>query len=271
MKGFVVIGDTHGNHKLIIHRIKSLHIEDTTLFHVGDFGVGFERDYTKDVHRLLELNKFLRTKNCHLYVIRGNHDNPAFFNGDHNYSNLHLMPDYSVVEVNGDSVLMVGGAISVDRVSRKTDMQRYASYGKHIETYWYDEGFVLDEEKLADIKGVRYVVTHSSPKFVFPINDQSNGIDSHGPFVQRMVWTYGDDKLKDDLNKELNDITKMYELLQENNYIDKWFYGHFHTSERELVDATEFVLLDCDEFYNVIQENTIKYQYSYVTFDRPTK
>lgn len=252
MKGFFVIGDTHGNHKLIIHRIKSGKLENETFFHVGDFGVGF-RDYTKDVHELRELNKFLKVKNCHLYVIRGNHDNPAFFDGNHNYSNLHLMEDYSVVEVNGDNVLMVGGAVSVDRKLRKDDMQKYASVGRDVELYWYDEGFVLDEEKLKDIKGVRYVITHSSPKFVYPINDQSNGVDSHGPFVQRFAWEdYG---LKDDLNKERNDITRMWELLQDYNFIDKWFYGHFHTSERELIDGTEFILLNINEFYSEIQEN----------------
>ena len=251
-KGFVVIGDTHGNHKLIIHRIKSLKIVDTTFFHVGDFGVGFI-DYNKDIHSLLELNKFLKTKNCHLYVIRGNHDNPIFFNGEHNYSNLHLMPDYSIIEINGDKVLMAGGAISVDREGRIAQMREYAAFGITKESYWEDEGFILKEDMLKDIKDIKYVITHSSPKFVFPINDQSNGVDSHGPFVQRFAWH--DNKLKDDLNKERNDITRMWEILQENNDIHSWFYGHFHTSEKDFIHGTNFILLNINEFYNVRQEN----------------
>lgn len=251
-KGFIVIGDTHGNHKLIIHRVKSLHLEGETLFHVGDFGVGFAKTEHEDIERMAELNKILKKHNCHLYVIRGNHDNPEFFKGNHDYSNLHLLPDYSVIEVNGEKVLMVGGAISVDRRPRKDDMQKYRAMGSDYSTYWYDEGFVLDKDKLESISDINYVITHSCPKFVFPINDQSNAVDSHGPFVQRFAWNdYG---LKDDLNKERNDLTEMWEMLNKNNYIKKWFYGHFHTSKQELVDGTDFILLNCDEFYNVTQQ-----------------
>jgi predicted phosphodiesterase len=252
MKSFFVIGDTHGNHNLIKNRVKTRNLDGATLLHVGDFGVGFI-DYNKDLNNLGQLNKFLRLKDCHLYVIRGNHDNPMFFNGEHDYSNLHLLPDYSVIDVNGDSVLMVGGAISVDRKPRKDNMLVYAKVGRLIESYWSDECFILNEEKLKDIEGVKYVITHSSPKFTFPINDQSNCVDSHGPFVQRFAWE--DYALKDDLNKERNDITRMWEILQDKNHIDKWFYGHFHTSKREVISGTEFILLDINEFYKVVQES----------------
>ena len=46
MKGFTLIGDTHGNFEYIRNTIKTRLIMDTTLLHVGDFGVGFttERD-----------------------------------------------------------------------------------------------------------------------------------------------------------------------------------------------------------------------------------
>lgn len=250
-KGFIVIGDTHGNHRLIAHRVKSLQMEGETLFHVGDFGVGFAKTEHEDVERMAYLNKVLKKHNCHLYAIRGNHDNPRFFEGNHDYSNLHLVPDYTVIEINGENVLMAGGAISVDRKPRKDDMQKYAAAGSDYATYWYDEGFVLDKEKLENLTGIDYVITHSSPKFVFPINDFSNVVDSHGPFVQRFAWNdYG---LKDDLNKERADLTEMWEILNKKNYIKKWFYGHFHTSKEELVEATDFILLNCDEFYNVTQ------------------
>lgn len=248
---FIIIGDTHGNHKLIIHRIKSLKITDQTLFHVGDFGVGFV-DMNLDIERMEELNDVLNKHNCHLYVTRGNHDNPIFFEGKHNYSNLHLVKDYSVIEFNGENVLMCGGAVSVDRLQRKEYMFEAKKNGRNIETYWIDENFNLDEKKLIQLTDIDYVITHSSPSFVYPYNDTSNIVDSHGPFVQNFAWNdYG---LKNDLNKERADLTKMYEILIEKNDIRKWFYGHFHTSKTENVSGTEFILLNCNEFLNVYQD-----------------
>jgi UDP-2,3-diacylglucosamine pyrophosphatase LpxH len=251
-KGFICIGDTHGNHRLIAHRVKSLKLENETFFHVGDFGVGFCNTEHEDVEKMAYLNKILKKHNCHCYVIRGNHDDPNYFQGNHDYSNLHLMPDYSVVEINGEKVLMVGGGISVDRKGRKETMLGWASHNIDKACYWYDEEFVLKRDILEGMSDIDYVVTHSSPKFVHPINNTNNGIDSHGPFIQRLVWE-GDDKLKDDLNKEREDITTMYNILSDNNNIKKWFYGHFHCHKKETVDGTDFVLLDCDEFYDVKQ------------------
>ena len=252
-KSFVVCGDTHGNHRVISHRVKSMDIRDTTLLHVGDFGMGFEKIHVERAE-LSMLNGVLSKRNCHLYVIRGNHDDPAFFDGswENEFSNVHLLPDYSIINVNGDDVLMVGGAISVDRRGRKMSIQVNAARGIESTGYWYDENFVLDKEKLKDIKGVRYVITHSCPKGVFPINKTHNKFESHGIFVEGFVID-GDDTLKDDLNKEREDIAEMYEILKKNNYISKWIYGHFHSHNAEYFDETDFICLNINEFYEVRQ------------------
>lgn len=246
---FVVVGDTHGVHKVIIDTIEKTDIRDTTLLHVGDFGVGFMEEY-KDRSNMELLNNVLQEHNNQMYVIRGNHDNPAYFDGTWDWSNLHLVPDYTVINVHGHDVLMVGGAISVDRGPRKKDMLAYAAAGKPINTYWYDELFVLDEEKLKDIKGVTYVVTHTCPSFVTPINNTDNNYFSHGGLVEHFVIE-GDTKLKDDLNKERADQDRMYEILKENNLISKWFYGHYHRFNAEYYDETDFVMVNVDQFYEV--------------------
>lgn len=251
-KQFYIFGDTHGNHQLIIYRIKSRKIKDTTIFHVGDFGVGFKILVSDDESELLSLNKFLRSKNCHMYVIRGNHDNPEFFKGGYEYSNLHLVPDYTVVEVNGENILMVGGAISVDRRQRKVNMLRMSTYGMVQETYWYDEGFVLDEDKLVGLENISYIITHSSPDFAYPINDQSNIKNSHGDFVEQFA-AY-DDSLKDDLNKERNGLTDLWKQIRVKNNIKAWFYGHFHTSNISEINGTVFRLLDVGELVEIEQE-----------------
>jgi len=247
----LVIGDTHGNDKLIMYRIRSRKFKRAVIFHVGDFGVGFLSSPEMELLKLEKLNNFLVERECELFVIRGNHDDPSYFNGDIelNYSNLHLVPDYTVVKMNGKNILMVGGAISIDRMPRIDGNARSAEYGLTRRTYWEDERFTLDEEKLVDMTDIVYVITHSSPAFTKPYNSTANIFMSHGPMVER--YAESDDKLKDDLNKERSDITKMYEILKQSNNIKKWYYGHFHDSYAEYHDETDFILLNIDEIKEI--------------------
>jgi predicted phosphodiesterase len=256
MKSFICVGDTHGNFEYIRKKIKEKNITDMVLLHVGDFGVGFNSERA-DRLNLERLNTRLKKNNCEMYVIRGNHDNPACFDGTWDWSNLHLVPDYTVVTIDGYDVLMVGGAISIDRVPRKRERQVYASQGIDKELYWYDEEFILNEDKLKDVKGVSYVVTHSAPHFVEPINYQ--GLPTHGYLVES--FAYEDVNLKKELDKEREDLTKMYEILKENNYISKWLYGHFHRSNAMYYEDTDFILVGINEFREVyinteMNENT---------------
>lgn len=251
MKFFGVFGDTHGNHNIIKKTIKNVDAENIDIFHVGDFGVGFISE-SQDRKNLEDLNNALKERNCTMYVARGNHDNPYYFDGSWEWSNLKLVPDYTVIETNGDRVLMVGGAVSIDRKPRLKEAMMYARQNVDKDFYWHDEVFVLDEEKLRGIKGVRYVITHSAPYFVEPINNTKNLPYSHGGLVEHFVIE-GDTKLKDDLNKERQDIAKMYEILKENNYIQKWMYGHFHRHNAMYYEDTDFVCLNVNEFLEIRQ------------------
>lgn len=243
---FIIVGDTHGNFKYVYNYIKNHNVKDTIFIHVGDWGVGFASvEYEKS--EMKKLNKILADLNSQMFIIRGNHDNPYYFDGTWDWSNLHLVQDYTVITVGVDNILLVGGAISVDRIYRKRDMLTAARYGSSKETYWYDEVFVLDRDKLANIKGVNYVVTHSCPHFADPVNDDRNLQFSHGALIEGFVID-GDAKLKDDLNVERQELTEMYEILKKNNSIDKWFYGHFHRSHSAYYEDTDFVMLGINEF-----------------------
>jgi predicted phosphodiesterase len=241
----LILGDTHGYFREFTRRMDSLKITDATILHVGDFGIGFKDTESKEVHILQELNGFLKKSNNMMYVIRGNHDNPSYFNGSYNYSHLKLLPDYSVLELEGEKILMVGGAISIDRRQRLNDMQLAAGYGLYKESYWYDEGFVLDEDKVKDLEGITCVVTHSVPGEAKPVNNYNNHYDSHGSFVES--FAKNDNKLKDDLNKERIDLSNMYSILKEKNTIKKWYYGHFHSTNKEIIDGTEFIMVDVSD------------------------
>jgi calcineurin-like phosphoesterase family protein len=67
---------------------------------------------------LENLNKFLHEKDIFMIAIRGNHDNPEYFKGDYKFTNLHLVPDYTVLKLEGQNFLFIGWSISIDRKPR---------------------------------------------------------------------------------------------------------------------------------------------------------
>ena len=217
MRQILFCGDLHGNFAHIkseIERKKIGNEDDPTYFiQVGDFGVGFAPLKTEQ-ETLLHLNKFFKLRNIICLVIRGNHDNPNFFKGNHIFSNLKLLEDYTVMDIYDKRYLFVGGAISVDRIDRILSDKKSKEYGTNRESYWIDENFILDEEKLRDIIGVNVVVSHSSPDYCFP--DNRNGFS-------KIVDHYAqkDSSLYKDIMEERSNISKMMNILIKNKKVKK--------------------------------------------------
>jgi predicted phosphodiesterase len=234
----LVLGDIHGNFKFVKHAVKSRHLSGCSIIQVGDFGIGYEP--TRDEDYLQDLNSFLKESNVTLYVIRGNHDDPAFFKGDYLMSNLKLLPDYSQLKIGNHNILFVGGAISVDRKFNLQKMQISASFGHHQPLYWYDEKFVLDKQILETITGVDMLITHTSPKWCYP--DNSNGF---GHFVEQ--FAADDSELLSDLREERELMTEMFTILMKKNAIKKHFYGHFHNRSVQTFQGIEHHLLNINE------------------------
>ena len=240
----VYVGDIHGawkTFKSLIDRYKLGNIEEITyIIQVGDFGIGFNNKY--DMQTLEDLNNFFKERNIICIAIRGNHDDPSFFQGNHIYSNLQLVPDYTTIEIDGKKHLFVGGAVSIDRKYRVSQDQKEASYGSSQRSWWYDEIFILDEEKLKDIYGVEVVVTHTAPEWCHPDNRKG-----FGNLVDEFV--YNDKDLYADLDKERQDMSKMFQILKNNgNYIKKHYYGHDHASSISMNGYCIHYLLNINEF-----------------------
>jgi len=242
-KPLIFLGDIHGNFNYVKWYIKAHKIKDCVIYQVGDFGIGFTNEFN-DMNTLGDLNKFLTEHNVQMYAIRGNHDNPKFFDGhlENYFTNLHLLADYTVVDIDGTKILGVGGAVSVDRRPRLREMQEYARVGRDVENYWYDETFKLDEEKLKTFENIDIVVTHTAPDFCTPINKVDFGY-----LVEQ--FAKDDAKLKADLTEERNLLTKMFEILKEKNKPDYWFYGHFHNHWNANIEGTNYRLLNINEMY----------------------
>ena len=123
-----ILGDTHGNFTYLRYLINTIG-KKGPIIQVGDFGMNNNVNPMEAL--LYGLNKLLGEIGTKLYVIRGNHDNPYFWQGNHIYENIQLLPDYTIKEVEGKRVLFVGGATSIDR--------------KVNANYWADEKFVYDK------------------------------------------------------------------------------------------------------------------------------
>lgn len=236
-KPIIMLGDIHGEFEKLKWSIKLKNITDCYIIQVGDFGVGFLKPDI-EFNRLKDLNKFLKSRNITMIAIRGNHDNPTYFNGSVTYSNLLLLPDYSTMTLNGLKYLFVGGALSIDR--------RYRQSLREDRSYWEDEVFVYDENLLKEAfpPSVDVLITHTTTKTI--IDEMKALAYLNETLVDMFAIKYYDDTLKEELDAENIEVEKLFNQLPNLKY---HFFGHYHTSFKMKLDRTESMLLDIFEMY----------------------
>lgn len=235
----IFLGDIHGNWNCIMRN----DLTNFNIIQVGDYGIGYYPAERED-HNLRMLSIWLEKNNNFLYIIRGNHDDPDYFDGGDwlMYKNIYFLEDYTVLQNDKHNILCIGGAISVDREYSK---KKSRIIGRLL--WWKDEPFVLDEGKLNEIVEnlkIDIVVTHTAPKCFNPIE------------FNTIVYNFAEDDplLIQDLTKERNLVQKAYEILLGNG-IQYWIYGHFHHSSREIIDnQVQAILLNIEEFYHLREE-----------------
>jgi predicted phosphodiesterase len=240
------LGDIHGQFNIIHQYVKKYGIKDANIIQIGDFGVGFNT--IEKEKRLLEMyHTQLVKNNVHVWAIRGNHDyKPHFDNDPFGFTNIHLVRDYTVLELCDKRILCIGGAVSVDRTWRYTKLQKAGIFENQTlgkESWWHDEVFVLDRDKLSEMRNIDIVVTHTAPHYCEP--DNTFGF---GPFVESIVRETGDNELKADLLEERKSMTEAFNILKlNNNDIKLHVYGHFHKSDVMNFDGIKHRLLNINE------------------------
>lgn len=237
----IFIGDTHGI-RPVFEVIDKNKIENSNLIHVGDFGLGFE-EITKDVNNLKILDEMLIETNNYLYVIRGNHDNPIFWDKSKGlnlpkFHNLRLVDDYTAIPIEGKLILFVGGAISIDRTFRVDD--------RPYPSWWKDEEFKLNKDSRFTPNNIDIVVTHTAPHFCMPISDDVPIVNNYHAIEKQ----HGND-LKSDLKIERHNLTQLYETIIKWSKPKLWFYGHFHTSYDREIDGIRFIGLSINELKEI--------------------
>ena len=240
-----IMGDIHGEFHIAYARDG---IKHACIILAGDCGFGFHhfKYYTgcmyQKAHRWLERNDNI------IICVRGNHDDPSYYNGKLFYEErMMCVPDYTVIKGYHHTVLCVGGAVSIDRTYRQ-DLQIFRPNGPRY--WWEDEYPVLDTDKIKEITDAGYridtVVSHTCPDFCFPMDKGvTNSTMAH--------WLKIDPELRFDLLNERSCMTEIYhQLIDEYDHpVKRWMYGHYHASHKSIYDGMICQLLDINEIVSL--------------------
>ncbi|MBO4369744.1 MAG: metallophosphoesterase [Paludibacteraceae bacterium] len=252
----VVCGDIHGDFDSLVNKLcVQYQMTDTTCIVAGDCGFGFNQEGYYNNLLLQRNNKRMKKANNRIVFVRGNHDNPAYFDGNiFAHKRFVAIPDYSVVKVTGHCVLCIGGAISIDRRYRQKQQKSYENdmkrFGHHFDEsnplrpnlYWEDEAPVFKESLLNQIVSdnrIDTVVTHTAPSFCEVTS--KTGLED---------WARIDTTLLRDVDEEQLTMDRIYDKLK-GLPITHWCYGHFHQSWHAFIEGTLFKMLDIMELYEV--------------------
>lgn len=234
------MGDAHGLNNILfsLNNDKDKFLTDTVLIIAGDIGLGFNSP-TIELSYLKEINDICITKNVHLILLRGNHDKPSIYNdieqrSEYNiYSNVTVIPDYTIIRTMQENTLCIGGAISIDRTNRILDR-----------SYWTDEVIpeltdALKEMLISVDFNIDIIVTHNAPTFCKPVN---LSMYDQGEIVNN--WTFYDNALLSDNWNDRFKLDELYEFITKKHNVKCWVYGHFHDHFQTENDGIQFIGLD---------------------------
>ncbi len=240
----IVCGDIHGEFETLVYEIGRHQITDAIVIVAGDCGFGFSRPTYYDDLYTRKMHKKLEKANVLLLMVRGNHDDPVFFEKELiDYPYMKALPDYTIVHTQSHNVLCVGGAVSVDRNFRLSLMSLPRK--NKMPLWWKEEPFVFKEEELLELEKehllIDTVVTHTCPAFCPP---EAKADEAH--------FCANDDNLEEDLKKERKDVTALYNWLKaHNHHLHSWYYGHFHNSGTIDYEGVLFHLLNINELKEI--------------------
>lgn len=241
------IGDLHCNFQWLKPAIEKFDLHDCSLVFCGDLGLGvMTRQSWFNWMKQLKLDKCLSHRNVTCYFVRGNHDNPSWYdNKTLMLKHFKAIKDYSVLSTSDHNILCVGGGISIDRYDRKLENKlalfRYQKYhplatpeeiaDKVSLRYWETENPVFDQKQLDKLTvQIDTVCSHVAPT-VFP---PSPGCPKK--------WVEQDPELRLDCLMERNVMDTIWTTLKELDHpLKYWFYGHYH----RYATAVEYGVIGC--------------------------
>ena len=232
-----ITGDKHGDYTDVFGFCKKYKTSKNDLLIIlGDAGINYFLNERDNI-----LKNSLKELPITLFCIHGNHEErpenicgyktKKFHSGivyyEKEYPNILFAKDAEIYDFYGNSVLVIGGAYSVDK-----------NYRLMMGYNWYSS-----EQPSKEIKNKVKKVLHEH-------NNKVDIILSHTcPFkyMPYEVFMSGVDQSKVDKSTEefLDEIEKITDY-------KKWYCGHYHTDKT--VDKLRFMMNDIDEFKLSINE-----------------
>ena len=229
-----ICGDIHGElNRLVWKATHELKISCADILVVGDFGAGFGRPNSMNV-RYREVGALLEANDICIYTIRGNHDDPAFFDGTHDYERLHFLPDHKIVVLCDKRIYPIGGAVSIDidlidpltRKSRRMKNDSLIRFGSSKRIWWADEAPNQITEGLPESSDI--IVSHEAPLSFAPSPIQE-------PHVRETTW------------QQVLESRRYLNFVLKSVKPSLWFYGHYHKHYEGEIGATHYRGLDIGE------------------------
>ncbi len=233
-----ICGDIHGElSNLVWKAARQLKIRNADILIVGDFGAGFGRPKSMDV-AYAKVCAVLEENNISLYTIRGNHDDPVFFDGLHNFERLHFLQDHRIVELCGKKIYPIGGAVSTDidlvdpltRKSRRMQNDALFRFGSSKRIWWPDETPVQITENLPESADI--IASHDAPL-------------SFEPPLMR------DAHVRDNTWQKVVEFRRYLDFVLRTVKPSQWFYGHFHNHYEGIFQGTHYLGIDIAEMTQV--------------------
>ncbi len=218
-------GDIHQESRRMLAALKQRGISHATLIILGDANVGLG-EHTLSERYFTRFNEYMSERDIRVCFLRGNHDNPVFWETpirediERLWPQLHMLRQ-GAMDINGELYYIYPGAISIDRKGRREGVD------------WYPAE-VMRPLALPNIKRpYRGIIGHNGP---VPAGARHLG------FWQQCEK---DDTLAEDVATEETYIADAIARLTEHNarlgYQEalRYYHGHYHQSWEEDVQGVK--------------------------------
>ncbi len=209
-------------------------IRNATLIILGDANIGLGKSSLPGAY-LSRFNELMRDRGVCVCFLRGNHDNPAFWDSpiceeiEQRWEQVRMLHQ-GALEINGELYYVFPGAISIDRKSRREGVD------------WYAGEKMQPAALPPSERPYRGIIGHNGP---------TPDDVSHLGFWQQCQK---DDALADDVAAEEAAIAGAIESLLAHNAalgchaVPQYYHGHYHQSWEASVQGVQGRCLAICEF-----------------------
>lgn len=248
-----LVSDTHGQ---VLFRLSQINAgkyaaSQTALIILGDAGINFYLNKTD-----MNLKRNIQNTGYTVYCVRGNHEErpenlgyiehwydenvKGYVMYEPDYPNIKYFEDGNTYEICGKSVLVIGGAYSVDKWYRLNRVGVTSKLDKDYlnprKTGWFPDEQLLDWEMTTIEKehfGKHYdvVLTHTCPISWEPTDLFLPGLDQSGVDKTMELWL---DKVKQKVDWNI------------------WLFGHYH-GDQLVRPGVEMYYKDIEDWETIIK------------------